>query len=268
MAWTGLDPLASALPAWHGYRGTSLGAAAPRPRSQCVLAGLSVGPQAKTKELKSSFNDQFSAVHELCLMVLNASQKPDLIRATLSTLHAFLSWVPLGYIFESNVIEVGGRAARDRRMFFPVRAPAAGSRSGIDRKAAGGAGQQAVSRSAGVWAACGEQPGRCQCGEARTAGAAGRALRVPRSALGFASSHSHSLEGKGTHRHGCCGSFVPPLAGAVTAVPPAGFQEHLAAVLGRGGPAAGDATARAATAGTSLSAVLHMIHGTWHRRGS
>ena len=36
-------------------------------------------------------------------MVLNASQKPDLIRATLATLHAFLSWVPLGYIFESNV---------------------------------------------------------------------------------------------------------------------------------------------------------------------
>ncbi len=62
--------------------------------------------QAKTKELKSSFNDQFGAVHELCLMVLNSSQRPDLTRATLSTLHAFLSWVPLGYIFESNVIEV------------------------------------------------------------------------------------------------------------------------------------------------------------------
>ena len=31
-------------------------------------------------------------VHELCLMVLNASAKPDLIKATLSTLHAFLSW--------------------------------------------------------------------------------------------------------------------------------------------------------------------------------
>lgn len=40
------------------------------------------------------------------LQVLNASTKPDLIRATLSTLHAFLSWVPLGYIFESNVTEV------------------------------------------------------------------------------------------------------------------------------------------------------------------
>ncbi len=32
--------------------------------------------QAKTKELKNSFNEQFGQVHELCLMVLNASQVP------------------------------------------------------------------------------------------------------------------------------------------------------------------------------------------------
>lgn len=61
---------------------------------------------AKTKELKSSFNEQFASVHELCLMVLSASQRPDLIKATLMTLNAFLSWVPLGYIFESNLVEV------------------------------------------------------------------------------------------------------------------------------------------------------------------
>ena len=72
----------------------------------CAEPSSSPLPQAKTKELKSSFNEQFGAVHELCLLVLNSSQKPDLIRATLATLHAFLSWVPLGYIFESNVIEV------------------------------------------------------------------------------------------------------------------------------------------------------------------
>ena len=33
------------------------------------------------------------------------SQKPDLIRATLSTLHVYLSWVPIGYIFSSNMVE-------------------------------------------------------------------------------------------------------------------------------------------------------------------
>ena len=33
------------------------------------------------------------------------SQKPDLIRATLSTMHVYLSWVPIGYIFSSNMVE-------------------------------------------------------------------------------------------------------------------------------------------------------------------
>lgn len=27
-------------------------------------------------------------------------------RATLAALHAFLSWIPLGYIFESNLVEI------------------------------------------------------------------------------------------------------------------------------------------------------------------
>lgn len=62
--------------------------------------------QAKIKDLKQSLNTEFRLIHELCLFVLNASQKPDLIRATLATLHAYLSWVPLGYIFESNIVEV------------------------------------------------------------------------------------------------------------------------------------------------------------------
>lgn len=63
--------------------------------------------QAKTKELKQTFNSQFESVHDLCLMVLNSSTKSDLVKSTLSTLNAFLSWVPLGYIFEkSNVVEV------------------------------------------------------------------------------------------------------------------------------------------------------------------
>ncbi len=52
--------------------------------------------------------------------VLNASSKPDLIRATLSTLHAFLSWVPLGYIFESNVTEVGCTGQKDMWRFAVV----------------------------------------------------------------------------------------------------------------------------------------------------
>ena len=67
---------------------------------------LPIEQQAKTKEMKGSFNEQFAAVHELCLMVLNASTKPDLIKATLSTLNSFLGWVPLGYILESNMVDI------------------------------------------------------------------------------------------------------------------------------------------------------------------
>ena len=47
---------------------------------------------------------EFQLIHELCLYVLSASQRTELIRATLSTLHAFLSWIPLGYIFESTLV--------------------------------------------------------------------------------------------------------------------------------------------------------------------
>ncbi|KAK1366356.1 Importin N-terminal domain-containing protein [Heracleum sosnowskyi] len=61
--------------------------------------------QQKIKELKESLNSEFQLIHELCLYVLSASQRVELIRATLATLHAFLSWIPLGYIFESTLLE-------------------------------------------------------------------------------------------------------------------------------------------------------------------
>ncbi|KAI0497879.1 hypothetical protein KFK09_021117 [Dendrobium nobile] len=61
--------------------------------------------QQKIKDLKQSLNSEFQLIHELCLYVLSASQRTELIRATLSTLHAFLSWIPLGYIFESPLLE-------------------------------------------------------------------------------------------------------------------------------------------------------------------
>ncbi|KAD2805599.1 hypothetical protein E3N88_38976 [Mikania micrantha] len=61
--------------------------------------------QQKIKELKQSLNSEFQLIHELCLYVLSASQRTELIKATLATLHAFLSWIPLGYIFESPLLE-------------------------------------------------------------------------------------------------------------------------------------------------------------------
>ena len=57
-------------------------------------------------ELKQSLNSEFALIHDLCLFVLNNSQKADLVRATLGTLAAYLTWVPLGYVLESNIAEL------------------------------------------------------------------------------------------------------------------------------------------------------------------
>lgn len=48
---------------------------------------------------------EFVQIHGLCEFVLDRSQKVELVRATLQTLNAYLSWVPLGYIFEGNLID-------------------------------------------------------------------------------------------------------------------------------------------------------------------
>lgn len=58
----------------------------------------------KVKLLKGHFNDEFRQIFELCILVLNQSSRPSLIRVTLKTLLRFLSWIPLGYIFETPLI--------------------------------------------------------------------------------------------------------------------------------------------------------------------
>ena len=62
--------------------------------------------QAKARDLKTSLNAQFGAVHDLCTFALAAASpsSPSIARATLDTLHAYLSWVPLAYVFESDVV--------------------------------------------------------------------------------------------------------------------------------------------------------------------
>jgi exportin-1 len=61
--------------------------------------------QAKIKELKTSFNSEFVVIYQLCEYVLDNSQKPSLLFATLQTLLRFLNWIPLGYIFETKMID-------------------------------------------------------------------------------------------------------------------------------------------------------------------
>jgi exportin-1 len=61
--------------------------------------------EAKTKDLKESFNKEFSLIYQLCELILNSAKKPELISVTLQTLLRFLNWIPLGYIFETKMLE-------------------------------------------------------------------------------------------------------------------------------------------------------------------
>jgi len=66
----------------------------------------------KTKQLKEAMNNQFQSIFTLCEFVLktymeNANQvKKALIKSCLKTFSSFLSWVPYGYIFETDIIEI------------------------------------------------------------------------------------------------------------------------------------------------------------------
>jgi exportin-1 len=55
----------------------------------------------KTKELKQSMCDEFTAIYQLCSEILRTAEQASLIKATLETLLRFLNWIPLGFIFET-----------------------------------------------------------------------------------------------------------------------------------------------------------------------
>jgi len=60
----------------------------------------------KVKSLKESLNGEFSQIFQLCEFILNASEKESLLVATLQTLQRFLTWIPLGYIFETPLLSL------------------------------------------------------------------------------------------------------------------------------------------------------------------
>lgn len=65
---------------------------------------------AKLQQLKTQLNNQLAPVFELCSFVLGnsigtpGSVKPSLVEATLKTLSRYLSWIPVGYIFETTLL--------------------------------------------------------------------------------------------------------------------------------------------------------------------
>lgn len=61
--------------------------------------------QSKIKSLKNQMCGEFSDIFKLCLEVLEEASKTSLIKATLETLLRFLNWIPLGFIFETTIID-------------------------------------------------------------------------------------------------------------------------------------------------------------------
>ncbi|CAO3673608.1 unnamed protein product [Umbelopsis vinacea] len=62
--------------------------------------------QAKASNLRKCMCSQFSAIYQLCQEVLACAKKPELIKVTLETLLNFLNWIPIGYIFETDLVTI------------------------------------------------------------------------------------------------------------------------------------------------------------------
>ncbi|KAH7829614.1 putative exportin-1 [Monocercomonoides exilis] len=60
----------------------------------------------RRQELKEQYNTNFTQVFQLCMNVLRQASKVNdaLVVTTLHTLRVFLSWIPIGYIFETELI--------------------------------------------------------------------------------------------------------------------------------------------------------------------
>jgi len=59
----------------------------------------------KVKNMKESLNGEFSSIYHLCEFILEHSQRPSLLKVTLQTLQRFLTWIPLGFIFQTNLVD-------------------------------------------------------------------------------------------------------------------------------------------------------------------
>lgn len=62
--------------------------------------------QTKIRLLKDQLCGEFSAIFHLCQEVLEHNQNQKLLKQTLRTLHRFLNWIPLGFVFHTNLIQL------------------------------------------------------------------------------------------------------------------------------------------------------------------
>ena len=60
--------------------------------------------QAKIRTLKESLNTEFAEIFKLCIFVLGASSRPQLISANVKDVEGLPVLDPLGYLFETDLI--------------------------------------------------------------------------------------------------------------------------------------------------------------------
>lgn len=62
--------------------------------------------QAKAQTLKKNLSNEFQEIFKLCYEVLDKSDKQSLIYATLDCLLRYLHWIPVKYIFDTNILDI------------------------------------------------------------------------------------------------------------------------------------------------------------------
>ena len=64
--------------------------------------------QKDAASLKEKMSAEFEMVYNICIQVLKNSDgvSESLIKACLKTLQAFLSWIPLQFIFDTELMEI------------------------------------------------------------------------------------------------------------------------------------------------------------------
>jgi exportin-1 len=64
---------------------------------------------SKVAKMKETMNTEFAKIFELCLFVLKAAEQISsisLLQVTLETLERFCVWIPLGFLFETELIQI------------------------------------------------------------------------------------------------------------------------------------------------------------------
>jgi exportin-1 len=68
--------------------------------------GREVMTSEKIMSMKESLNGEFSSIYQLCELILKNSKRASLLKVTLQTLQRFLTWIPLGFIFQTDLIHM------------------------------------------------------------------------------------------------------------------------------------------------------------------